>query len=288
MKLNTKILIAGAAIIIATNAIALIGVAYNRSGEPDAIVDLTERELGMPYDYGFDEENSGLALRINCRVENNANNDYYNSYSCFGIPNWLNEEKLIQLGFDLNQDTTEDPYEYRNRQLPQKVYIVMEYNGPAHQRAIDYRQQELAKEQALLANNPDNEEFKERVKDATAKLEAEQHYNGRLFVIDAGLDKDQLRRQYAEPGRYVIMQALIRPNWTTIDKQAKWVGHITELLIDQINIPYQHRSVFTEVEGDTVNRSQNQHPRYQVRVAFGKRNEPWVLGAEKIESSSKL
>ena len=36
MKLNLKTLIAGLTIIIATNAVALIGVAYNRSGEPDA------------------------------------------------------------------------------------------------------------------------------------------------------------------------------------------------------------------------------------------------------------
>ena len=48
-----KIFIAGLAIIIVTNIVALAGVAYNRSGEPDAVVELTERELGLPYRYGM-------------------------------------------------------------------------------------------------------------------------------------------------------------------------------------------------------------------------------------------
>ncbi len=51
MKSNTKILIAGLGIIIATNVIALAGVAYNRPGQPEATIELTERELAMPYRY---------------------------------------------------------------------------------------------------------------------------------------------------------------------------------------------------------------------------------------------
>ncbi len=283
-KRNVKILISGLAIIVLTNVVALAGVAYNRSGEPDAVVELTERELGLPYNYGFEKENTGLGLRINCRVEDLTNDYLYNTYNCFGQPAWLNKEKLLELGFDLNDHSDHDPARWAyNKILPRQAFIVLEYNGAAHQRAVSNKQQTLVEAQTLLTNNPDNQEFEKRVKDATDKLHAEQDYNSRLFVIDAGLDKATLRSKYADTERYILMQALIRPTWTTVDKQNEWAGHITDLLIDNINIPLQHRDVFRPVENNAPYRSQNQRqPRYKVRVAFGKRAEPWVIGVEEM------
>ena len=61
---NTKILIAGLAIIIATNVVALAGVAYNRSGNPEAQIELTERELAMPHRYRMNKENRGHAKAV--------------------------------------------------------------------------------------------------------------------------------------------------------------------------------------------------------------------------------
>ena len=63
-------LIAGAALIVLTNAIALVGVAYNRSGEPDSTLTLTRRELQMSYRWWRDRENSGIALRLLWRMHN--------------------------------------------------------------------------------------------------------------------------------------------------------------------------------------------------------------------------
>ncbi|MFL6653087.1 MAG: DUF4824 family protein, partial [Sulfurifustaceae bacterium] len=48
-----RTLLAGIALIAATNAVALVGVAYNRSGEPSSVLKLTERELALPYSWGF-------------------------------------------------------------------------------------------------------------------------------------------------------------------------------------------------------------------------------------------
>lgn len=44
-----RTLIAGIAIILVVNAIALGGVAYNRSGTPESTLHLSQRELSEPY-----------------------------------------------------------------------------------------------------------------------------------------------------------------------------------------------------------------------------------------------
>lgn len=284
MKLNVKILIAGLAIIIGTNVVALIGVAYNRSGEPDAIVELTERELGMPYRYRMNKENTGLGLRINCRIEESEQNYSYGNFNCWGNPAWLNKEKLIELGFTFKprKEKGEGFFPY-DKTLPRKVYLVLEYNGAAYQRALASKEKALSEQQALLANNPDKAEFEKRVKNAQDKLDSEQHYNSRLFAIDAGQDKTVLRSTYPDTSRYILMQASIKPVWNSTKNENEWIGTITDLLIDTINIPLEHRAVFEPLEDANLRRDPNkQTPRYKVRVAFGKRAEPWVVAVDKL------
>jgi hypothetical protein len=198
---NTRILIVGLAIIIVTNVVALAVVAYNRSGQPEAMIELTERELAMPYRYGMFKENTGLGLRIKCRLEGDS---YYGYGNCNGIPKWFNREKLVELGFKLQplQDKGAGRYAWE-KELPRQAYIVLEYDGAAHQRALVKAEQELDAQQQLLDNNPDKEEFEKRVKRAKEKLEGEQLYYSRLFAIDAGADKTQLRNTYPDSSRYL-------------------------------------------------------------------------------------
>jgi len=63
-------LLAGLGLIALTNAIALSGVVYNRSGDPEATLRLTQRELRTPYRWYGNRENSGLALSLVWRVLN--------------------------------------------------------------------------------------------------------------------------------------------------------------------------------------------------------------------------
>jgi len=281
---NIKILIAGLAIIIVTNVVALAGVAYNRSGQAEAQIELTERELAMPYQYyGMFKENTGLGLRIQCRLEDNS---YYGYGNCTGIPKWFNLEKLIELGFKLQplEDKGAGRYAWE-KELPRKAYIVLEYGAPTWQRALASAEQELNAQRQLLDNNPNKEEFKKRVKAARDKLEGEQRYYSRLFAIDVGSDKTKLRKRYPDGSRYLIMQALIKPSWygNGKGKDGEWKGRITQLLINTINVPLEHRAVFELLKPDQNNRNQNQGtPRYKVSLAFGKRGEPWVIGVEDL------
>ncbi len=286
MKFHSKILIAGAIIILASNAVALLGVAYNRSGDPDAIVELTERELGMPHrHYGLIKESTGLALRIKCRVETLPQGIGYHGNHCLNTADWLDRNKLIELGFDPESlpesraDTSLSGNNHRSRQ----AYLVLEYNGDTYRRMVKKAEEHLAREKSLLEQNPDNEEFESRVDSAQESLLSEQLSNSRLFAIDAGRDREALRKKYPDRSRYILMQALIKPVWRSREPHCEWFGMISSLLIETVNIPLAYRELFEPLEADTQYDEYRQPPRYKVRVAFGKRTEPWVLGVERVQ-----
>ena len=283
MKRNVKILIAGLSIIIVTNVIALGGVAYNRSGEPDALVALTERELNIAYRYGLEKENTGLRLNINCRAETLQNDYVYANDNCWGNPIWLDQQKLFELGFEL--ETYDKNYRYYNRILPRDVYLVLEFDGATYQRVLERKEKKLSDEQALKINNPDNPEFEKRVKLAEENLAAEQTHNSRLFAIDAGLDKAALRNAYADSNRYILVKASVKPSWNFDNNQRKWTGRISDLQIESIYVPLEHRAVLGPIEKAGSHRSlKTNGPRFQVKVAFGKRAEPWVVGVELVSN----
>lgn len=61
-------LIAGSLLLLAANLAALGGVAWNRSGEAESKLVLSQRELQRNWSYGFwSEENSGVELRLELR-----------------------------------------------------------------------------------------------------------------------------------------------------------------------------------------------------------------------------
>ncbi len=284
MKKNIKVLIAGLSIILLTNLVALGGVAYNRSGEPDALVQFTERELHITYQYGLERDSTGLSLKINCRVETLQQDFGYGNSNCWADPLWLDKKKLIELGFEFKAYDKNKNYRYYERALPKDVYLVLEYDGEVHQRVLQRAEQHLAEEQVLKTNNPDNPEFEERVKRASEMLQAEQIYNSRLFAIDAGEDKEILRNTYPEKDRYILMKASIKPTWRFNNNQRIWTGRISDLLVEGINVPLEHRAVLRPIEKAGSRRNRNTDgPRYAVQVAFGKRAEPWIVEVEAID-----
>ncbi len=57
-------LIFAIALLVIVNIVVLAGVGRNRSGAPDAVLELTERELPMSYRGSEDKENTGMSLRL--------------------------------------------------------------------------------------------------------------------------------------------------------------------------------------------------------------------------------
>lgn len=101
MRSKTALQIAALLVIVLTNAVALGGAWWNRSGEAESRLDLSERELKMPFS-GF-VKSSGLAFALAWRVgvaaeAGEANLDWDENRSA----RWLDRAKMESLGFDLS------------------------------------------------------------------------------------------------------------------------------------------------------------------------------------------
>ncbi|MBI3597537.1 MAG: DUF4824 family protein, partial [Nitrospirae bacterium] len=238
----------GIALIISTNAVVLIGAQYNRSGEPDASVTLTERELALPYSYGFGRENSGLSLRLVWSVmtkDQKTYNGIYNFMRYRGSAGWLDKNKLATLGFDVTDDPdTLGGKRHYQKVLPREVLFVLEYDGEAYQQMLNQAKQHLQEEEALLSGNPGKKEFVDRVKDAQRELYREQQVYSRLFIIDAGTDHGDLREKYTDRSRYMIARGQVRIMLENRTGQKPYVtGYVEGVSIQDVNVPLAYRHI---------------------------------------------
>jgi hypothetical protein len=287
-RTRTHTLVAGAVLILATNAVALLGVAYNR-GDAESTLTLTQRELHLPYNWGFEKENSGIALTLQWRslaeepeVNYGLRKIYYTGYTGFGSePEWLDKAMLTALGFDVSKpEDTPQGRMYYDKMLSKDVLLVLELDGPVYRTALERMQQHRQKEEALLNANPGKKEFEERVKNAKRELYQEERINSRLFVVDAGLDAASLRAKYPDRNRYAIVHGQIQPRLVEIKRKPKLIAFISGVSITQVNVPALYRRIFEPLqESARTNQYDAAITPYKVSVAFGKRLEPWITEA---------
>jgi hypothetical protein len=255
-------LICGLALIVVTNIVVLAGVAHNRSGEPTALLQISDRELRAPGSWGFESENSGLALGLSWRVASEEADDH-GLPGYLGRSTWLDRRKLAELGFDVSvpadQPRAERHYE---RQLPREVLIVMELNGPAYQSAL--------RRAAELAARPG------ATRGDASRLVSERETFTRLFLVDAGLDYDSLHARYPDRSRYAIVRGKVRlDRWSAKDK-AGLNGYVSELSVSALNVPVELREVLGRGASG-----------YTATVAFGQRLEPWFAAARRSGADPK-
>ena len=87
--------LAAIGILVLSNAFVLAHVAMNRTGEPDAEMQLTARELQY---YGSRSDESSVILML--RWQNTA--PEYPPGTGLEDPGWFDQKKLEELGFDLS------------------------------------------------------------------------------------------------------------------------------------------------------------------------------------------
>lgn len=268
----THALIAGSAIILLTNAVVLGGAVYNRSGEAESQLSLTQRELNRSIAYSKND-NSGIELSLNWRIEQATQNEYSDSgmyLERYGTPIWLDKAKMAALGFDVER--LADVAEYGRSKLQaqsKEVLLVLESNGPAYRRQLQRSEEYFAQAEKLLEAAPDNGELKSKAKNAKRIFNNEQLHSSRLYVVDAGLDLQALRAAYPDRAHHAIVHGLMIPSTVRERNEILVGGNITQLYAGRINVPFAYRQVF----GDMV--------ACEVTVAFGKRLEPWIVAASK-------
>jgi hypothetical protein len=155
MTLTPRItLLAGGALILLVNAVALTGVYLNRSGEPESRLRLSERELGVPWDWRGARRTAGWRWASTGGSTAESSGDYYGGYSFSGgTPDWLDEARMAALGFDTAgwPKTTRARAAASSAQLPRDVLLVLELAGPSWQQALEWARENAARHEAARA-----------------------------------------------------------------------------------------------------------------------------------------
>ena len=252
---NISLLGAGS-IVLLSSAFVLAHAARNRSGEPDAEIVLTEREL---YYYG-DPDDSGVALTLRWVDPGSLR------YSTALKPEerepsiWLTRDKLTELGFDCSFDpAARDAYSFYGKQGARTAFLALEYDGPAWQRWIDLSERMTRAEQALTNQPP--------------PVDYQRQQSTRLAAIDAAREAGVLRARHPDRNRVLIAPAVIRITLSgpyAPGRTAYLNGYIQEIPA-LIHVPRPYSDEF---------RATPRRSSYLVRLRYGRYLEPWVVGVQ--------
>ena len=229
-----------ASIVVAVNAVAIGGAAWNRQGEPEAVLELTERELELP---PATAENTALALRLRWTDPGDGRGPHPGSPRPEG--GWFDRAKLAAIGFDCSLPLDQD-HEARYRATPpRRAYAVLEYAGEAW-RTI---------ERSMAAEGDDRTR------------------RSRLVVVDAGPNRATLRARWPDRHRVVIVPAIaVLVVERREDRSLVLRGRIAEVYPSQLNVPRPLNRVLAPLQ---VRASEPGGARYRVKVVWGRRD-PWI------------
>lgn len=262
--MRVRLSIFAVALVVAVNTFVLAGVAWNRSGEPTAILELTERELAMPHSRWSGRESTGVSLSIR-----QADQDL----------EWLDRDKLAELGFDIGRYEGRPRYDWRA--VERRLFVVLEFDGPAFRDLLAEREARLAEAREGLESGETN---RKQVEAAEAALERLETAGSRLVVVDAGKEAASLRQRYPDRQRYAVMRALVHMRATTRagqESEPVLRGRVGRLLPGRVHVPRRFHTPLKRATDETRN-AYDDPPRYHAVVKFGRRAEPWLAGIEPI------
>jgi hypothetical protein len=257
-----------AALVVASNLGAWGFAALNRSGEPEAVLELTERELRLP---AKQADNTALSLEL-----------------VFGRPRpagplrppreagWFDRAKLQSIGFDCSVPVTPENAS-RYIMPPRSTYAVLEYEGEAWRRQMaeplpEPVQAGGAGPAGTLRMTVPQERLGDRPRES------------HLVVIDVGNDRARLRQQYPDRRRVAIVEATAELQFVNSPGQAPFLaGRVMSVLPGEINVP---REWIMLLEGLQTERKVTtwppplHDPRYRVTVKWGRNLEPWIADVQ--------
>jgi hypothetical protein len=252
-------LLAGLALILLSNAVALAGVWYNRQGEPESRLLLSQRELQRNWD-GPRQENSGMSLRLNWRMPPHNAPDADN---CFR-GNGLSEAQLHALGLP-----SKGPQPHRDTH---PAWAILELDGPAYQQSLQLAERHLQKTAERLQRLPDDKQLQAQEKAARAALDSERNEASRLLLVDVGLDADVLRQRYPDRNRYALLRGTVRVWQSCHNEVGSTLSGSFEPSNANINVPHAWRQLLAERLPDYYG---NASQPFSAEISFGRRLEPW-------------
>jgi len=188
--------LAAAVVVLVTNGLVLGRVAINRSGEPEAELKLTERELWWANAWR-DEEDTGAFFQL--RVNHSGGRAWDETDS------WLNREKLAGLGFDVEAAEQRLEGGLPWGEPARNVFIALEFEGPAWRAAVKRLEETYIEASKRFAEGEGGDE--EQVAVARSNWERAKTDESRLFIIDADPDPEALRARYPDRSQVAIAPA---------------------------------------------------------------------------------
>ena len=234
------------AIVVVSNLWALGLAAVNRQGEPEATLQLTERELGL---VSARTENSAMSLRLK-----------WTDPSGRREAGWFDRAKLEELGFDCSLPVGRESAKHYATMPVRRAYVAMEYDGPAWQRYAD-----------TLPADADS-----------TTAEGLSH----LVLVDVARDAARLRARHPDRTRVVVAQAVVRLVAVQDVGGPRFLkGRVLAILPADLNVPRDLRLTLEPLVS-TTERAHGaaqpgaapspQTPRYVATVRWGRSLEPWI------------
>jgi hypothetical protein len=257
-------LIASAAVIVLANLLALLHAQRNRTGSTEADLTLTQRELR--YYNGSAPDDSGVSLNLQWTDPN--------AYFFSDKENpaaWLDETKLRSLGFACSVSAASpDAGNYYQRQRPRRVFVVLEYDGPAWRAWAERYERARVNRRAGVQPGDSTDEALDF---------------SRLVAIDADVNPLKLRARYPDRQTVLVAPAVVSITWLPADSGTKLNPKRSARLTGSMQIPssiHVPRPFSDEFRHLTKNpnRTSDHEPVYRVHLRYGALLEPWVVGVD--------
>jgi hypothetical protein len=256
-----------AIVVIASNAFTLWAARANRAGEPEAVLDLTEREMRLA---GREADNTAMALRLEWTDLEPA----WKGPGTEQAPTWFDAAKLASIGFDTSLPVTREHAAHYRGMAPRSVYAVLENDGEAWRRYVEYLPSQQEKDIALGQT--------------------------RLVLIDVGTDPGALRAKHPDRRRTVIVPATAGLTFVQPRAGEPFLkGRVNVAYPIEMNVPRELRPVLESLGPQSMKAPVRQGeaaavlregelalagaPRYRVTVKWGRSLEPWLESVERMK-----
>ena len=244
------LVLAAAAVVVASNAWTLVSSTRNRSEAIGGTVELTERELRLPPLLG---DSTALFLELKWDVPSTDPGEHR-------APDWLTPAKLEELGFDCRMPpASPDAHDHYSAVPPVPVYLVLEYEGDAWKNARfdpDRTTRLFAVDAGREASRL-RDKYRDPKRNIIVQATVRLMYQDRSFRDGKPLPEPRLR------------------------------GRIETILPDGIFVPRPHCRLLQDLRGheDGPDDRSAREPRFAVKVSWGRAYEPWVEGVRLLTSN---
>lgn len=283
LNISTKKLVWFAvACVLIVNAVILGKVFFNRSGVV-ATLTLSERELQLPYNYGFKKEDSGKRVSIQWAALNSdpVSLEYSElrwhfdrtlvlspaHYSAFQFPSCDSDKRLL---------------------YKKSGWVLLEFNGQSYTDYVTKVEQYytlIQNQEPTSDSELAKKELKEKREDADKLLQEAKSSVTRLIAIDAAATRSSLEeviraRKIAGKTKLLIVPAELEVNYRySCDhiKNTEREIFINELSVSSLYIPKDFAQDLTFNDEGKSNSS------FTAVVNYGRLYEPWISSLKACE-----